>query len=127
MSISLASDIEDPLERLKDMGKHYAAFALDYPEYYEIMFISRAPTRVDHESWPSGRNSFQILHSTVAECIESGQIDYPSVDIASLAIWSQLHGIVALWIGCRMSMMPEEIRLQMIHGVVDFMTKIVLK
>src|SRR5688572_20436871 len=36
-------DIKNPLLRLHKMGENYLAFGLNNPEFYDLMFIQRAP------------------------------------------------------------------------------------
>ena len=35
--------VEDPFERLKAMGRIYMSFALENPDFYELMFIMKEP------------------------------------------------------------------------------------
>lgn len=37
--------IENPLQRLRALGTTYIDFALENPEYYDLMFIMRAPMK----------------------------------------------------------------------------------
>jgi len=113
--------ISNPMERLEEMGKEYIAFALENPEYYDLMFIMRSPMAVvlkkgemmeasgdgDCNPWAMGGQSYQVLFDTVSECLEKGHIQAPNVHIATLMIWSYVHGTVSLVIRDRTSVFPE--------------------
>src|SRR5664279_4726542 len=42
--------IDDPLERLQKHGEVYVRFALENPEYYDLMFIMRGPAETIRET-----------------------------------------------------------------------------
>src|SRR5690349_7162977 len=48
--------IKDPFKRLTALGERYIDFALQHPQYYEMMFIIEAPMQCDmnKEEWPEG-------------------------------------------------------------------------
>ncbi len=108
--LSKSDRLSDPLERLIKMGELYMEFALQYPAYYDLMFLHREPINDDEsdEDWHSGRQSFAKLHELVGECIESGQINLPDADVGSLYIWSFMHGMTTLKICERLKVFPNE-------------------
>lgn len=104
------SHIEDPLERLRKQGEVYMQFALENPEYYDLMFIAQltAEKISEKEEWDVGMRSYQLLRDNVQECIEKGLLPQTDVDVASFAMWSFVHGMAALIIRNRCIMIPEE-------------------
>ncbi|WP_296705613.1 TetR/AcrR family transcriptional regulator [Algoriphagus sp.] len=92
--------VENPLERLKAMGKIYMSFAKENPDMYDLMFIKEAP--IDHiahhkeEDWKEGNNTFSFLRSTVQECIDIGNFKGHDVEALTYMIWSTVHGMVSL-------------------------------
>lgn len=122
-----SKQIKDPLERLKSMGRDYLTFAIEHPAHYELMFINNAPLRQSSEEWPSAHRAFGILHQTVSECLGNGGIDYANPDVAAISVWSYMHGISALMIRCRLKMLPEEHREEIIWGTLDFFNKTIMK
>jgi AcrR family transcriptional regulator len=101
--------LKDPAERLKRFMETYVEFALDAPEYYDLMFIlfTPVPKILKSAEWRYGRRAYQMLRATVVECQEKGLLRQFDPDAASLGIWGGVHGVVSLLIRRRASMLPE--------------------
>ena len=69
-----ADVLDDPAQRLKKMGQDYLNFAVENPEYYDLMFIMAAPMREVSQEWSCGKEAFENLVKAVQDCLESGQI-----------------------------------------------------
>ncbi|ATP59047.1 TetR family transcriptional regulator [Pedobacter ginsengisoli] len=104
------NQIKDPFERLAELGKIYLNFAVTNPDYYDLMFIMRAPlTEIKcHSKWEAGDNSFQYLLQTVTECLEQKLIVAGDPLIVSMAVWSYVHGLVSLFIRERLQSVDIE-------------------
>jgi AcrR family transcriptional regulator len=102
--------IADPKIRLRKQGEEYIRFGLENPEYYNLMFIMRGPLRNIHQSedWNVGMRSYELLKQNVHECI--GEIFGKETDagIATFALWSAVHGIIALILRNRCPMISQE-------------------
>jgi AcrR family transcriptional regulator len=101
---NLAS-INNPLLRLHKMGENYLHFGLEHPEFYNLMFIMGEPMKVFSEmgcDWKPGDAAISVLKATVTECIEKGYIAKGDPQLISLAVWSFVHGLVALALRQRM-------------------------
>jgi AcrR family transcriptional regulator len=74
----------DPVERIRQMGRAYAAFAQRFPNHYQFMFMT--PKLPDHKLDPAepGSQAFQLLRD-----------DTPADTIAQV-VWASLHGATAL-------------------------------
>jgi AcrR family transcriptional regulator len=97
--------IENPLLRLRRMGENYLRFGMENPEYYDLMFIQRAPMKKLKEmgcDWENGDAALTRLKATVSECMEKGLIAKTDPDLLSMSIWSMVHGLVALAIRDRL-------------------------
>jgi len=98
-------DIKNPLTRLYKMGENYIEFGLDNQEFYDIMFISRAPMQVlesmENCDWKYGEAALHALMGTVEECMVKGYIQKGNVQAVSMAIWGMVHGLVSLQIRSR--------------------------
>lgn len=98
--MEVLSFVQDPLERLKAMGKIYVKFAMENPDMYDLMFIKEAPLchvfDSDNEEWKEGGGAFNGLRLTVKDCLAHGY--FPGHDSESLSymIWSAVHGMVSL-------------------------------
>ena len=92
-------NISDPLERLCQHGKEYLEFSMEYPEYYEIMFLIRIPSLDFQNSpvWEQGERSYKILKKNVAECKKAGYFKNRESEEVTLTLWSVCHGMVSLY------------------------------
>ena len=105
--------IADPVERLRKLAEVYIEFALENPQYYDLMFINSATGRSIErdEEWQVGHAAFGVLRETVRQIIEAGRMRGTSdPDVAAFACWAAVHGIASLLIRNRCVMFPEEDR-----------------
>ncbi len=103
-------NVEDPFERLKAINRAYIDFALENREFYDLMFISRSPMNAlnrDDEKWEEGNKAFGALFGTVNECIQKGYFKGMDPEILSFTCWSMVHGICALEVRGRCSVISE--------------------
>jgi AcrR family transcriptional regulator len=106
-------DIKNPLLRLHKMGENYIAFGLSNPEFYDLMFIQRAPMKSLEQQkdcdWKSGDVALGKLAECVSECMERDLIVKADVNAVSMAIWALVHGLVSLAIRDRFhKLVPKE-------------------
>lgn len=99
--------IENPFERLNALGHSYLQFAIDNPDYYDLMFIMRAPLNeiACHETWDAGTNAFTHLLRTVEQCMAQNMMSATDPNIAAMTIWSYAHGLASLYIRQRFQSM----------------------
>lgn len=118
--------IRDPLDRLKRHGLVYITFALEKPEYYDLMFIMRGPARkFIGEEWTPGRRSYELLRKNIEDCITAGYLPGGNLDVAAFSVWSLVHGIVSLIIRGRCSMFPQDKLKAIAEGALEYsMSKI---
>ena len=104
--------VADPFERLKAMGKLYLQFAMENPDYYDLMFVIRAPMNVleDDECWDEGQTAFDVLGSVVKECIAQGRFKGHDAEEMAYVIWSAVHGMATISIRGRCRVISEEKR-----------------
>jgi len=116
--------ISDPWERLRQHARVYMAFAVENPEYYDLMFIMRAPgekLKADGE-WGVGLRSYDFLKDNIRACMDAGCIPRSDIDVAAFAIWSFTHGMASLIIRQRCAMIPEALLNSVVSGAIEFMT-----
>lgn len=96
----------DPLRRLEAIGQAYIAFGLANPLHYQLMFMRRADFLAASLSAPrDGRvDSFGVLQGAVQAALDARVIRKGDVMTHSLALWSLVHGVVALAV-----MMPAHV------------------
>ncbi len=116
--------IPDPMERLRHMGITYVEFALENPEYYDLMFILKAPMQCIQvtESWDCGMKAYRCLEETIQECIQQGHFQDKNIHAITLGIWSFVHGLASLAVRDRLRMYPDEHRQTLIMQAIDHMT-----
>jgi AcrR family transcriptional regulator len=121
--------IADPFERLRKLGEVYLNFAWEHPQLYDLMFIMWGPMDAlkDDTHWHCGMRAHNGLKDMVRECIESGKMKEMDVDVASMAIWSFVHGLVSLRIRNRFRMcLPEDLE-KLIPAAVETMLQLFRK
>lgn len=103
--------IVDPFERLAALGRIYLNFGLENPDYYDLMFIMRAPlTEIKCNSkWIAGDNSYGYLLQTVQDCLTHQLLPAGDPDIVAMTIWSYAHGLVSLNIRERFQSLSAEV------------------
>ena len=112
-------DEPDPAARLRKMGRAYIRFALENPEYYELMFIIRGPFRHVQAEWSCGVDSLDCLRQTIQACVDSGQMKDVDPEMATFAMWSSVHGLASLLLRDRFKMVPKEQIEGLVAGVMD--------
>jgi len=116
--------IKDPWKRLQQHARVYMSFALENPEYYDLMFIMRGPAEkiMSDQEWDAGARSFDFLRENIRDCMDAGHLPKTDLDVAAFAIWSFTHGMASLIIRQRCGMIPEEALSSVVDGAIDFMT-----
>jgi AcrR family transcriptional regulator len=96
MQVLLA--VSDPFERLKAMGRVYMQFAKEYTDYYDLMFVIRAPMKAleDDEEWQEGNTSYHFLNHVVKDCQNNGYFKDSDTETFSYYVWATMHGIITL-------------------------------
>jgi hypothetical protein len=85
---------------VKRIGRNYIEFGLKHPNHYKVTFMvqhSHAGMRDLYEN-SMGHRAFELLRSSVEECIKAGIFRRVDPDIASQVLWAGVHGITSLLI-----------------------------
>ncbi len=83
-----------PSERLRQLCRVYFDFAMENPEYYEIMF-SLKPERMARypaEKYRKARRSLELFEDAIKDAAPHGDNSF----YTSHLIWTFLHGIITL-------------------------------
>ena len=114
--------LNDPLMRLHKHGEAYIQFALENPEYYDLMFMMRGPVKIQEiNDCDIGLKSYELLKTNVEECMEAGLFPRTNIDVAAFSLWSYVHGIASLIIRGRGIMFPEARIKYIIEEALNFM------
>jgi AcrR family transcriptional regulator len=93
-------NVADPMERLKAMGRVYIRFALEHPDMYDLMFNIKAPMEfieeMNQQEWNEGKATFNVLQTTVNQCMQSGHFKGHKAEPLAFLIWSCVHGMCCL-------------------------------
>ena len=101
-------ELTDPFEKLVAMGQGYIRFAVDNPELFDLMFIMTAPMDAgDEKDWEEGDRAFDLLKQVVKGCMDARIFRQQDIQVASMMIWSSIHGYTALFLRKRLGMIPE--------------------
>ena len=105
-----AANIEDPWERLLDFGRRYIDFGFKHPDWYDLLFITRAPMEHldNQESWQLGIATHCFFTETVQACVDKRYFKSTDTETIAYTLWCYVHGLVALFVRERMRMYPEE-------------------
>lgn len=97
--------VKDPMERLKAMGEVYIRYAMENPDKYDLMFSLKEPMEfldaIKAKEWDEGVATFDVLRSTVQQCIDEGHFKGHNLEPLSYMIWSVVHGMCSLEIRAR--------------------------
>lgn len=93
----------DPVARLRRLKQAYVRFALDEPDAYRVMFELRGAAVDTPELAAESRRAFGALQRTVAEAVESGDLEGDPLTLAHL-LWASTHGLVSLHLAGRLGM-----------------------
>ncbi|HEY4642548.1 MAG TPA: TetR/AcrR family transcriptional regulator [Thermoanaerobaculia bacterium] len=97
--------VEDPIERLRRIGKAYAGFAAEFPNHYRLMFMTPHPvgTLPEDAMQRHGNpeeDAYAFLKATVAEAIAQNRLkpEHDDAELVSQTMWAGVHGVVSLHI-----------------------------
>jgi AcrR family transcriptional regulator len=130
--IATAAEIADPIERLRATGLAYFRFGMDYPNHYQLMFMTPHPPLGDEHEIQRGnpeQDAYAFLKAIVAQAIAEARFrkELSDVELVAQTVWAGVHGVVSLhiakcnddWVDWR----PLEARAQtMIETLVNGLT-----
>lgn len=93
--------IEDPVERLRTMGKTYVAFGVGHPEQYRVLLMTKGgeytPDDFENGTMP-GIAAFTMLLDAVQACIDVGAFRPDNALLVATGLWAVVHGVTSLQI-----------------------------
>lgn len=108
--LALASSLKDvskiagPVERLQALGRGYAEFALNYPNHYRLMFMTKRtmcdPQQSSVQQNNAEQDAYYQLKTAVNDVYAAGYFRGDLTDKALIAqtIWAGMHGVCSLQI-----------------------------
>ena len=96
---------EDPVERLKHIGKRYVEFGRLCPNNYKLMFMTpHPPHELDQRDNQVRGNpevdAYAFLKHTVQQAIDAGafRAGIDDAELISQTLWAGVHGVISLHI-----------------------------
>lgn len=90
--------VEPPIDRIKAQSHAYVQHALEHPALFEILFVFRPAwsPNPDAPELPIASKAFEISATAVDDAIAAGLLGQSDSLMASLTIWSAVHGVATL-------------------------------
>jgi AcrR family transcriptional regulator len=89
------------LEKLKQSGLAYVAFAVRRPEHFTVMFDAPVINSKDPEYTQASQEAFNTLLNYIRNCQAAGQLPPGNTVERALYAWSLVHGIAKLAVAGR--------------------------
>jgi AcrR family transcriptional regulator len=89
------------LDRLKQSGLAYVAFAVRRPEHFTVMFEAPVIACKDPEYLQASQEAFNTLVNYIRNCQDQGQLPAGDTLERALYAWSLVHGIAKLAVAGR--------------------------
>ena len=87
--------IADPIDRIKAQSHAYVRYAVDNPALFQILFVFRPSwsPQPDATELPIASKAFEVSAVAVEDAIAAGRLRTVDPLLASLTIWSAVHGV----------------------------------
>lgn len=120
-----AAQIKDPWERLLDIGRRYIDFGLKHPDWYDLLFLTRAPMEhiENQECWKLGLSTHAFFLETVQACVDARYFKSTDAETIAFTLWCHAHGLVSLFVRERMRMYPEQQRPELAQKSFEMIVK----
>lgn len=129
--------VSGPLDRLRRGGRSYITFALENPEFFDLMFnqpvggsgtAGRRGPRADQEQRERdySLDAFQSLQEAVRWCQARGYLAGMDPELAAVTLWSTVHGVVSLVHRKRIPQTYEASQ-ELAESIVDFLVDLIQK
>ena len=100
--------IEDPVERIRELGYHYIRFAVSHPNHFRLMFMTRttADLTMDEDELKEAvrgdpnQDGYALLKLCVEEAIARKRLRPEAGDAGTVTqlFWAGVHGVASLHI-----------------------------
>jgi AcrR family transcriptional regulator len=126
----------DGLDRLRRGGQIYVDFALEHPDYYELMFNMPEPRNFmeaqkerlsgeGQEPEDYAMRSYEFLRQGIREYQKEGYLKGVDEDTATFTLWSLVHGLVSLIIRKRIPY-PQAPSKELAREALDFFGRLLV-
>jgi AcrR family transcriptional regulator len=100
-SFQAVLQVEDPIERLEQVGIAYVNFAVQFPNHYRLMFMTPRPPEVSTPEERKGniqQDAYALLIAVVQSAMEKNcfRPEWSDPELVAQILWAGVHGVVAL-------------------------------
>jgi AcrR family transcriptional regulator len=102
-AVAVADLPKDPIERLRQIGRNYIQFGINFPNHYVFMFMTvhplHEPDEIDREILGNPEvDAYALLKWAVQEAINAGcfREEIQDAELVSQTLWGAVHGAVSL-------------------------------
>ena len=102
-----------PEDRFRMAGDGYLDFALEYPRYYEVLFMGANLLGLDEvpeEVLAQGCAVGQFWNDRVRETIEVGMLEKGDPEAIGITLWAHTHGLISLYLKGMLDLEESEFR-----------------
>ena len=92
--------------RISALGTAYLRFAQQHDEEFRVLFMPAGRVRSGLGE-VFGKSAYPILRRCIEEAMASGEIREADPDLVALFVWTRVHGIVTLFMGCDVTKVIE--------------------
>jgi AcrR family transcriptional regulator len=107
------------LDKLKQSGLAYVAFAVRRPEHFTVMFDASVNNSKDPEYTHASQEAFNTLLNYIRICQEEGQLLAGKTLERALYAWSLVHGIAKLAVAGRFPFRTKAAMLKFAKFAID--------
>lgn len=108
----------DPVDAIRQLGRAYCQFGIDYPNHYRFMFMTA--DKVEHpEPESPGFQSFAVLRALVDGALASHRFRPEDPDTIAQVLWASIHGSVALLISIKPHHWPCSPKPDLVDQVIE--------
>jgi AcrR family transcriptional regulator len=108
-----------PIDKLKQSGLAYVAFAIRRPEHFTVMFDAPVGGTDDADYLQASQEAFTTLVNFIRDCQEKGQLRAGSTLERALYAWSLVHGIAKLAVAGRFPFRTKAAMLKFARFAID--------
>ncbi len=119
--IAVHEGVADPVERLRKAAREYISFALEHPEYYNLMFNTPdAPSVEDPDGVYPPMKTLRKFVEYVEASLAARGLPAENAQLVTTSLWGTLHGLSGLLLAGSMRMLPESQRLDAALDALDY-------
>ncbi len=117
-AVTLTDPTDRAVERLRETGRAYVAFALREPGLFAVAFSAPEGPAV-HADPANLTGPYAVLNSVLDELVACGAVTSERRLGADVACWAMVHGFAALSVDGPLRAMPPELRDSLLEVVLD--------